>query len=99
MGSGVISYLITLLGDTFANLDNAPIRLNALIIQEAFCEMSDLQSRIQTHYTRQVIQEVSLLTFYPSSLPFIILFYLIIFSISSSIESLSRYHPLMSSHT
>ncbi|PRP88859.1 hypothetical protein PROFUN_00327 [Planoprotostelium fungivorum] len=55
---GVISYLITLLGDTFANLDNAPIRLNALIIQEAFCEMSDLQSRIQTHYTRQVIQEV-----------------------------------------
>jgi len=50
--------LTQLLGTTIANIDNAPIGLNALIVEDAFGSSDELVSRITTHYTRQGIQEV-----------------------------------------
>eukprot|EP01114_Cavostelium_apophysatum_P004048 TRINITY_DN1418_c0_g1_i1.p1 TRINITY_DN1418_c0_g1~~TRINITY_DN1418_c0_g1_i1.p1 ORF type:complete len:3212 (-),score=1062.70 TRINITY_DN1418_c0_g1_i1:26-9661(-) len=49
---------VQLVGNTFANLDNAPLRLNALMIEEAFTTQKELVSRITQHYTRQGMQEV-----------------------------------------
>eukprot|EP01117_Protostelium_nocturnum_P004842 TRINITY_DN1754_c1_g1_i2.p1 TRINITY_DN1754_c1_g1~~TRINITY_DN1754_c1_g1_i2.p1 ORF type:complete len:3345 (-),score=1219.39 TRINITY_DN1754_c1_g1_i2:51-8879(-) len=54
-GSNPLNFLVRILGSTFASLDNAPVRLNALVLQDAFCDSADLSSRIQSHYTRQVI--------------------------------------------
>jgi len=50
--------VIQMLGSTFASLDNVPIRLNALVLEDAFTGYSKLTSRIIKHYTRQGIQEI-----------------------------------------
>ena len=48
-----------LLGSTIANIDNAPICLNALVLEDAFGTATELNGRITQHYTRQGIQEVT----------------------------------------
>ena len=47
-----------MLGSAIANIDNAPIQLNALVLDDAFGTSSELVGRITQHYTRQGIQEV-----------------------------------------
>ena len=42
---------------SFSNLESAPIKLNALILQRPFCPMSSLRSTITQHYMRQGLTE------------------------------------------
>lgn len=43
--SGPLRVVLQVLGNTFANLDHAPIRLNALILEHAFVGLSQLTQR------------------------------------------------------
>jgi len=41
-----------------ANVDHAPLKLNALLLKNAFSSQSDLISRIMAHYTYQVVSGI-----------------------------------------
>eukprot|EP01119_Soliformovum_irregulare_P006504 TRINITY_DN1859_c1_g1_i2.p1 TRINITY_DN1859_c1_g1~~TRINITY_DN1859_c1_g1_i2.p1 ORF type:complete len:1122 (-),score=340.89 TRINITY_DN1859_c1_g1_i2:94-2991(-) len=47
-----------LLGTTLGNLDNAPLRLNALIMEDAFLKQDELVARMISHYKRQAFTEI-----------------------------------------
>jgi len=51
----LIEYLF---GATMASIDNAPIRLNALVLEDAFLRQDQLGQRLVQHYRRQAIQDV-----------------------------------------
>jgi hypothetical protein len=61
---GPLRILTQVLGSAIANIDNAPIQLNALVLDDAFGTSSELVGRITQHYTRQGIQEVFIVTRY-----------------------------------
>ena len=50
-------------GIKIPNIDNAPIRLNALILQHPFATQKDLMQRVAAYYQQQAILEVLLLLF------------------------------------
>ena len=45
-------------GLLFLDLDNAPLRLNSLLIEHAFGSVADLGDRIIKHYTRQLWKQI-----------------------------------------
>jgi len=55
---GNLGWFFRALGETFGNLDNASVGLNALILQDITCELDDLVARIRTHYTRHLTQQM-----------------------------------------
>lgn len=54
VGSSLIESLV----GTLANVDNAPLRFNALLLDNPFCTKSALVHMIMMHYTRQAVTEV-----------------------------------------
>lgn len=44
--------LLQMIGFSFVNVDDAPVRLNALLVEHSFLSKSDLWDRIRKHYTR-----------------------------------------------
>jgi len=54
--ANVVELMVHYLG-SFSNLEKAPVKLNALILQRPFCPMSSLQSTITQHYIRQGLTE------------------------------------------
>ena len=54
VGSSLIESLVGAL----ANVDNAPLRFNALLLDNPFCTKGALVSMIISHYTRQAVTEV-----------------------------------------
>jgi len=50
--------LLEMLTNTVANLDNASLCFNALLLQHPFCSRDALIQRIISHYTRQGISEI-----------------------------------------
>jgi hypothetical protein len=56
-GPSIVSSLLTALA-VGANVDRAPLQLNALFLKNAFATQSDLVSRITKHYSFQVISQL-----------------------------------------
>jgi hypothetical protein len=54
--AGTLEVMVHYLG-SFSNLDSAPIKLNALILQRPFCPRVSLQNTIVQHYIRQALSE------------------------------------------
>jgi hypothetical protein len=54
----VTSTLNNLLGSAVVNLDGAPIKLNALVVEDCFCSQQELTSKITKHYIAQAVLEV-----------------------------------------
>lgn len=50
--------LLKSLGVAFINIDNAPLRLNALILEHPFLTKDALTDRITKHYTKEGVKEV-----------------------------------------
>jgi vacuolar protein sorting-associated protein 13A/C len=44
--------VLKMIGFAFVNIDDAPIRLNALLVEHSFVSRADLWDRIKKHYTR-----------------------------------------------
>ena len=47
-----------ILGVTLANIDNTPIKLNALLMENVFSTQKQLMACISTHYARQIALEL-----------------------------------------
>lgn len=58
MPLNAFTVLLQTFGNILANLDRAPICLNALMLEHCFCSSAGLSSMIVSHYTRQAIAEV-----------------------------------------
>jgi len=50
--------LLQTFGSVIANLDRAPICLNALLLEHCFCSGDKLAEMISSHYTRQALMEI-----------------------------------------
>jgi len=57
-GTNVVANISSAIGITIANVDNAPIYLNALLLENAFHKQSEILRRIMKHYKRQAIMGV-----------------------------------------
>ena len=55
--SNPIAYIVRTLGVTLANIDNAPLKLNALVLENVFATQDELVGKIVHHYTMQGIRE------------------------------------------
>jgi hypothetical protein len=54
--TNAVELMVHYLG-SFSNLESAPIKLNALILQRPFCPKGSLQNTIVQHYVRQALSE------------------------------------------
>jgi hypothetical protein len=50
--------LLKMIGFAFVNVDDAPIRLNALLVEHSFVSKSDLWDRVKKHYTKYATREL-----------------------------------------
>ena len=49
--------MLKTIGFTLANIDNAPLRMNALALEHMFCGRQLVGRKLQAHYTRQALAE------------------------------------------
>lgn len=56
--NNALTILLDSIGITVSNVDNAPIKLNALILEHPFVSMNELIDRLKKHYTRAGIIEL-----------------------------------------
>ncbi len=50
--------LLKMIGFAFVNIDDAPIRLNALLVEHSFVSKSDIWDRVRKHYTKYATREL-----------------------------------------
>ena len=52
-----VQLILNAMGATLANIENAPLQLNALVLEHSFMRLDTLRTQVNAHYQSQALSQ------------------------------------------